>query len=91
MLFNNHNLINLEKYIITMNLEESEVKENIKLLRDRFKSIADITVSYDRYDIILYNYDEIEEITKFIEEKTTIKSWTVLKTKVNPNMELDWL
>lgn len=74
-----------------MNLEESEVKENIKLLRDRFKSIADITVSYDRYDIILYNYDEIEEITKFIEEKTTIKSWTVLKTKVNPNMELDWL
>ena len=69
----------------------SEEKENIKLLRDKFKSIADITVSYDRYDIIIYNYDEIEEISKFIEEETTIKSWTVLKTKVNPNTEFDWI
>lgn len=69
----------------------SEEKENIKLLQDKFKSIADITVSYDRYDIIIYNYDEIEEISKFIEEETTIKSWTVLKTKVNPNTEFDWV
>lgn len=74
-----------------MNHEDSEVKENIKLLREKFKSIADITVSYDRYDIVVYNYDEIEELSKFIEEKTTIKSWTVLKTKVNPNTEFDWL
>ncbi len=74
-----------------MNHEDSEVKENIKLLREKFKSIADITVSYDRYDIVIYNYDEIEELSKFIEEKTTIKSWTVLKTKVNPNTEFDWL
>lgn len=74
-----------------MNSEESEIKENIKLLQEKFKSIADITVSYDRYDIIIYNYDEIEEISKFIEEKTTIKSWTVLKTKVNPNTEFDWI
>lgn len=71
-----------------MNAEE---KENIKLLQDKFKSIADITVSYDRYDIIIYNYDEIEEISKFIKEETTIKSWTVLKTKVNPNTEFDWI
>ena len=69
----------------------SEEKENIKLLQDKFKSIADINVSYDRYDIIIYNYDEIEEISKFIEEETTIKSWTVLKTKVNPNTEFDWI
>ena len=74
-----------------MNPEESEVKKNSELLREKFKSIADITVSYDRYDIIIYNYDEIEEISRFIEEKTTINSWTVLKTKVNPNTELDWL
>ena len=74
-----------------MNLEKNEVKENIKLLREKFKSIEDITVSYDRYDIILYNYDEIEEITKFIEKETTIKSWTVLKTKINPNTKLDWV
>ena len=74
-----------------MNHEESEVKENIKLLREKFKSIADITVSYGRYDIIISNYDEIEEISKFIEVETTIKSWTVLKTKVNPNTELNWL
>ena len=74
-----------------MNSEESEIKENIKLLQEKFKSIADITVSYDRYDIVIYNYDEIEEISKFIEEKTTIKSWTVLKTKVNPNTEFDWI
>ena len=69
----------------------SEEKENIKLLQDKFKSIADITVSYGRYDIIIYNYDEIEEISKFIEEETSIKSWTVLKTKVSPNTELDWI
>ncbi len=74
-----------------MNGEESEIKENIELLRGKFKSIADITVSYDRYDIILYNYDEIEEITRFIEEETTIKSWTALKTKVSPNTKLDWI
>lgn len=72
-----------------MNHEGNEVKENIELLRDKFKSIADITVSYDRYDIIVYNYSEIEEIPKFIEEKTTIKSWTVLKTRVDPNMKFD--
>ena len=59
-------------------------KENIKLLCKKFKSIADITVSYDRYDIILYNYDEIEELNKFIEENTDIKSWTVLRSKFNP-------
>ncbi len=74
-----------------MNGEENEVKKNIELLRKKFKSIADITVSYDRYDIILYNYDEIEEITGFIEEETTIKSWTALKTKVSPNTKLDWV
>ena len=74
-----------------MSLEKNEVDENIKLLREKFKSIMDITMSYDRYDIIVYNYNEIEEITKFIEEETTIKSWTVLKTKVNPNFKLDWI
>jgi len=74
-----------------MNHEESELKENIKLLQEKFKSIADITVSYDRYDIIIYDYNEIEEISKFIEEKTTIKSWTILKTKVNQNTEFEWL
>ncbi|MCZ3364514.1 MULTISPECIES: hypothetical protein [Methanobacterium] len=72
-------------------MSSEEVKENIKLLQERFKSIADITVSYDRYDIIVYNYDEIEDISKFIKEETTIKSWTVLKTKVNPNTEFDWI
>ncbi|MEN6293164.1 MAG: hypothetical protein ABFD07_14275 [Methanobacterium sp.] len=72
-------------------MSSEEVKENIKLLQEKFKSIADITVSYDRYDIILYNYDEIEDISKFIKEETTIKSWTVLKTKVNPNTEFDWI
>lgn len=70
---------------------KSDVEENIELLRNKFKSIADITVSYGRYDIVLYNYDEIEEITKFIEEKTNIESWTALKTKVNPNTRLDLL
>lgn len=74
-----------------MNCKESEVKENINLLRKKFKSIVDITFSYGRYDIVLYNYDEIEEIDKFIEEKTTIKSWTVLKTKVSPDIKIDWL
>ena len=71
-----------------MNIEENEIKKNIELLCQKFKSIADITVSYDRYDLILYNYDEIEEITKFIDENTTIKSWTVLKTKVNPDINI---
>ena len=74
-----------------MNHEESELKENIKLLQEKFKSIADITVSYGRYDIIIYDFSEIEEISKFIDEKTTIKSWTILKTKVNPNTEFEWL
>jgi hypothetical protein len=69
---------------------KSDVEENIELLRKKFKSIADITVSFDRYDIILYNYDEIEEITKFIEEKTSIKSWTALKTRINPETKIDW-
>ena len=72
-------------------MNSEEVKENIRLLQEKFKSIASITVSYDRYDIIIYNYDEIEEISKFIKEETTIKSWTVLKTKVNPNTEFDWI
>lgn len=71
--------------------EESEAKKNIELLREKFKSIADITVSYGRYDIIVYNYGEIEEMSKFIEEETTIESWTVLKTKVSPNTKLNWL
>ena len=70
---------------------KNEVEENIELLCKKFKSIADITVNFDRYDIILYNYDEIEEITKFIEEKTTIKSWTALKTKVSPESKIDWI
>jgi hypothetical protein len=70
---------------------KSYEEENIELLCKKFKSIADITVSYDRYDIILYSYDEIEEITKFIEEKTSIKSWTALKTKVNPETKIEWV
>jgi len=70
---------------------KNDVDENIKILRKKFKSIADITVSFDRYDIILYNYDEIEEITKFIEKKTSIESWTVLKTKVSPESKIEWL
>jgi hypothetical protein len=70
---------------------KSDEEENIELLRKKFESIADITVSYDRYDIILYSYDEIEEITKFIEEKTSIKSWTALKTKVNPESKIEWV
>lgn len=70
---------------------KNDVDENIEILRKKFKSIADITVSFDRYDIILYNYDEIEEITKFIEEKTNIKSWTALKTRVNPETKIDWI
>jgi len=65
--------------------EDNHVTENINLLLNKFKSIAEITVSFDRYDLILYNYDEIEDITKFIEEKTDIKSWTALKTKVSPD------
>ncbi len=62
---------------------ENHVKENINLLLENFKSIAEITVNFDRYDMILYNYDEIENITKFIEEKTDIISWTALKTRVS--------
>lgn len=80
----------IKKHIIIMNFEENE-KENINLLCKKFKSIADITVSYGRYDLILYNYDEIEEISKFIEEKTTIKSWTALKTKVSPDIGMNML
>lgn len=68
---------------------KTDVEKNIELLRDNFKSIADVTVSFDRYDITLYSYDEIEEITKFIEEKTDIKSWTALKTRVNPETKID--
>lgn len=67
--------------------DENHVNENIKLLLNKFKSIAEITESFDRYDLILYNYDEIEDITKFIEEKTDIKSWTMLKTRVNPDTD----
>ena len=67
--------------------EDNHVTENINLLLNKFKSIAEITVSFDRYDLILYNYDEIEDITKFIEEKTDIKSWTSLKTKINPDSD----
>lgn len=67
---------------------KSNEHENIVLLGGKFKSIADITVSYGRYDIILYNYDEIEEIIRFIENKTDIESWTVLKTRVNSEMDL---
>jgi hypothetical protein len=70
---------------------KSDEEENIELLRKKFESIADITVSYDRYDIILYSYDEIEEITKFIEEKTSIRSWTALKTKINPETKIEWV
>ncbi|MGF7119001.1 hypothetical protein [Methanobacterium oryzae] len=70
-----------------MNIEENNVKENINLLLKKFKSIAEITYSYGRYDIIVYNYDEIEEISKFIEEKTDIESWTVLKTRINPDID----
>jgi len=66
---------------------EDKTKEDIELLLKRFKSIAEITVSFDRYDLILYNYDEMEDITKFIEEKTDIKSWTALKTKVSPDTD----
>ena len=73
------------RHSMIMEIKNNE-KENIELLCKKFKSIADITVSYDRYDIILYNYDEIEDLTKFIEEKTNIKSWTVLRTKVNPEV-----
>ncbi len=70
-----------------MNLEENNVKENINLLLKNFKSIAEITYSYGRYDIIIYNYDEIEHISKFIKEKTNIESWTVLKTRINPDID----
>lgn len=67
---------------------KNDVEKNIELLKSNFKSISDITVSFDRYDLILYNYDEIEDITKFIEQNTNIKSWTALKTRVNPNTDL---
>lgn len=70
-----------------MNVEGNNVKENINLLLKKFKSIAEITYSYGRYDIIVYNYDEIEQISKFIEEKTDIESWTVLKTRINPDID----
>lgn len=67
--------------------KENKVKENIDLLLKKFKSIAEITVNFDRYDLILYNYEEIEDITKFIEEKTDIESWTALKTRINPDID----
>lgn len=69
--------------------EENKFKENIDLLLKKFKSIAEITVSFDRYDLILYNYEEIEDITKFIEEKTDIKSWTALKSKISPTSDIN--
>ncbi len=61
-------------------------KENIELLVKKFKSIKDLSISFGRYDIVLYNYEEIEAITKFIDEETDIKSWTVLKTRLNPDI-----
>ncbi|MDI6723939.1 MAG: hypothetical protein QMD61_04780 [Methanobacterium sp.] len=67
--------------------EQDKVKENINLLLKKFKSIAEITVNFDRYDLILYNYEEIGDITKFIEEKTDIESWTALKTRVSPDID----
>lgn len=70
-----------------MNIEENNVKENINLLLKKFKSIAEITYNYGRYDIIVYNYDEIEQMSKFIEEKTNIETWTVLKTRINPDID----
>lgn len=70
-----------------MNIEENNVKENINLLLKKFKSIAEITYNYGRYDIIVYNYDEIEQMSKFIEEKTDIETWTVLKTRINPDID----
>jgi hypothetical protein len=66
-----------------MSSEKTDIDENINLLKNKFKTIADITVSFERYDIILYSYDEIEQITKFIEEETDIESWTALKTKLS--------
>ena len=68
--------------------EDKEVEENIDLLKGKFESIADITYSFGRYDIILYNYDQLEDLTNFIKEKTTIESWTALKTKVSPDFEV---
>ena len=72
-----------------MNSKKSDVEENIELLTKKFKSIADVTFSFGRYDIILYNYGEIEEITAFIEKEKSIESWTALKTKVNPESNID--
>lgn len=70
-----------------MNVEENNVNENINLLLKKFKSISEITYNYGRYDIIVYNYDEIEQMSKFIEEKTDIETWTVLKTRINPDID----
>ncbi len=66
-----------------MSSEKTDIDDNIALLKNKFKTIADITFSFGRYDIILYEYDEIGQITKFIEEETDIESWTALKTKLN--------
>lgn len=64
-------------------------QENIEILVKKFKSIQDITVNFGRYDIVLYNYEEIEAITKYIEDETDIESWMVLKTRVNPEIDLN--
>lgn len=65
-----------------MNSKSVEEK-NIGLLKSNFRSIADITVTFGRYDLILHSYEDIEAITRFVEEKTDIKSWTALKTRVS--------
>ncbi|MBI5681326.1 MAG: hypothetical protein HZC47_10560 [Methanobacterium sp.] len=72
-----------------MNSKKSDVEKNIESLTKKFKSIADVTFSFGRYDIVLYNYDEIEELTAFIEEIKSIGSWTVLKTRVSPESNID--
>ncbi|MCK9150972.1 hypothetical protein [Methanobacterium alcaliphilum] len=69
--------------------EKDQVDENIVLLKQNFKSIADITVSFERYDIILYDYNELEEINRFIKEETDIKSWTTLKTRIGHDYDLE--
>lgn len=74
-----------------MNSKKSDVEENIEILTNKFESIADVTFNFGRYDIILYNYDEIEEITAFIEKEKSIESWTALKTKVTPESNIDLL
>lgn len=78
-----------DNILLIMISEQDQIDENIDLLKQNFKSIADITVSFGRYDIILYDYDEIQKITQFIEEKTDIKSWTTLKTRIGHDYDLE--